>query len=454
MSKTGFFKFLLWSVALIILVSPLAYWSTGIGQAATNLSPALSRTTEGDLLSSPKAEALHSLLLTMRVQRIIIFPLLLLAFQLSGSAVKVRQLLENLVQPWVAGRLSGLTWLVRIRDAIARRLPQRWCNRLSGADLLIIWLFVIVFNMGIFLLYLPFNFYRSFVLMQQFGLSTISATGWVTDWGKSVLLNLAIEGTMLTGFFALMQLLPRRWPIVGGAFMLAAAVFLTLITPVVITPLFFTVTTLDDAELQARIFSLTERAGMPVDEIHVINASSKTTAVNAYVTGFGGAQRMVLYDTLLANYTPDQVEVVLAHELGHWYYKHVLLGLLGGAAVGWIGLFMLRWLLHKSWRWLNLNGPADVAGLPFILVVVSVATFLSLPLQNTISQIGEAQADDFALAISRKPAAFSELFQQMAVQNLAVVDTPLWENLLFKTHPSIAERVDKAEQFEAQHGAN
>jgi STE24 endopeptidase len=186
---------------------------------------------------------------------------------------------------------------------------------------------------------------------------------------------------------------------------------------------------------------------MHVEAVEVIDASSKTTQVNAYFTGFGGAQRIVLYDTLLRDYTPNQVEVVLAHEMGHWYYHHVLLMVLGMGATGWLGLFGLQWLLNHTWRWLGLSGPADIAGWPFVLAVIATISILILPFENGISRFAERQADSFALAASRNPSAMIELFEQFAVQNLSLVDVPAWEKFLFYTHPTIAERIGMAETW-------
>jgi STE24 endopeptidase len=253
-----------------------------------------------------------------------------------------------------------------------------------------------------------------------------------------------------TGFYLLLRLFPRRWPIPGGALLIIVSFTFTLLTPLLITPLYYEVEPLADENLRARILSLAERAGLSADEVYVIDASAKTTLVNAYVTGFGNAQRIMLYDTLLADYTPDQVEVVLAHELGHWYYRHVLLGLLGLGAAGWIGLFGLRWLLERSWQPLGLRGPADVAGLPHILTVLAIATTLLLPIENNFSRYGENQADEFALAASQKPDVFIELFVQLAEQNLSRVDAPAWEKFIFHTHPTTTERVRHAEKFQNQ----
>ncbi len=441
MNHQKVWTWLLWTIIVVILASPLIYWSTGIGQLAADLSAEIGRQPDGTLVSSPKAEALHALRFPMRIERMVVYPLLLLAFQLSGGAVAVRHYLGTHVQPRLANRLP---WLVRLSGRVGRRIPRVWQNRLPGRDLMVILLFIIAVNLGIFLLYLPFNFYRGFILAHQFGLSAQTAFSWLGDWGKSVLVNLIIEGALWAGFFALMRLMPRRWPVLGGAMLMVSSFVLVLLTPIFITPLFYSVQPLTDADMHARIMNLAERAGMPVDEVFVIDASAKTTQVNAYVTGFGRSQRIVLFDTLLAGYTPDQIEVVLAHELGHWYYRHVLLSLLVMGAIGWIGLFILRWILDRSWQWLRLSGPADVAGLPYIMAIIAVATMLSLPIQNAFSRYGENQADGFALAVSQKPTAFVELFEQFAEQNLSVVNPPTWEKLIFYTHPPTAERIYRA----------
>jgi STE24 endopeptidase len=133
--------------------------------------------------------------------------------------------------------------------------------------------------------------------------------------------------------------------------------------------------------------------------------------------------------------------------MGHWYYRHMLVGVLGVGLVGWIGLFGLRWLLNRTWRWLGLRGPADVAGLPYLMAVIALVTTLALPAYNSLSRYAERQADHFALVVSAKPGVFIQLFEKFAVQNLSVVDVPTWEKWLFYTHPPIVERVDMAETF-------
>jgi STE24 endopeptidase len=450
LSRQVIFKWLFLMLLTAVLVSPFIYWSTGVGQAAAGLSAEVGRDLYGTWVSSPKAEALHRLRLPMRVERLLIYPPLLICFQLSGGSLALRRWLEGRVNGESrAGRQkSGLA--LRVTRWVGRFVPHAWRQRVPGPDLLVIILFILVVEAVLAVLYLPFNYYSGFVVARQFGLSVQTASGWTGDWVKNFLLALIMDVPLWTGFYVLMRLMPRRWPIPAGALMIALSVVLVLVTPVLITPLFYEVHPLGDANLRARVLALAERAGMHVDDVYVLDASVKTTQVNAYFTGFGDARRIVLYDTLLTDYTPDQVEVVLAHEMGHWYYRHMLVGVLGVGVVGWIGLFGLRWLLNRTWRPLGLTGPADVAGLPYVMAVIALVTTLALPAYNSLSRYGERQADHFALVISAKPGVFIQLFEKFAVQNLSVVNVPAWEKWLFFTHPPIVERVDMAETFRTQ----
>lgn len=426
----------------VILLNPLLYWSTGIGQSAAGLSAEIGHQPDGTPISSPKALALHRLSLPMRIERLLTYPLLLICFQFSGGSLALRRWLEERTRRSLSHRPP---WLMRGGAWVGRLAPRTWRQRVSGRDLLVILLFALALQVALPLLYFSWDVYSGFILAHQFGLSTQALAGWVSDWGKNSLITLVMNSLSWTGLYGLMRLMPRRWPIPAGALMMLLSAGFVLITPWLITPLFYEVQPLTDPALRARILALAHRAEIQVDEVYVINASAKTTRVNAYFTGFGDARRIVLYDTLLTGYTPDQVEAVLAHEMGHWYYRHVSLGLLGAGAASWIGLFGLRWLLANTWRPLGLNGPGDEAGLPYVMAIVAVVMTLSLPVQNGLARFGERQADYFSLSLSQKPKVYVELLEKLAVHNLSVVDVPTWEKLIFYSHPPIAERVRIAE---------
>jgi STE24 endopeptidase len=442
-------------MAVAILLSPLVYWLTGIGQSASQLSADISHAPDGTLVSSPKALALHGLTLPIRIERLLIYPLLLIGFQLSGGSLALRRWTEKHIQTQPRRQVQARPYLLRrsldwLLGHLGRLIPRAWRGRLAGRDLVLALLFILMFDMVISLLYLPFSFYTGFIVAHQFGYSTQTAPAWLWDWIKNLSITLLADGIMWTGFYSLMRLMPHRWPIPAGGALMGLSAVVILVTPTLITPLFYKVHLLQDANLRARILALADRAGLHVSQVYVVDESAKSTLVNAYFTGFGNSRRIVLYDNLLTGYTADEVEVVLAHEMGHWYYHHVLVGWLGAGAAGWIGLFGLRWLLNRSWARLGLSGPTDVAGLPYILAVISFIAILALPVENGLSRHAERQADHFSLAISHQPAAFIQLFEKFAVQNLSVVDVPEWEEFVFYTHPPIVDRIRMAEAFRKQ----
>lgn len=417
MSRSPLFRRLFILVLLLTLLSPLAFFATGVGQAALSLSPELLRPPDG-WQSSPRAIAWRQLTLPLRLVRLLLYPALLLLFQLSGGAVAGRD--------WLESRLS----------------PRP--HRLAHAGVVLG--FIALVDLGLRLVQLPLDFYSGFVLVHQFDLSTQSLAAWSRDYLVSNALELGVTLGLFGGLYLTMRLAPRRWPIWAGLGLTLFSFGYTLLEPVVITPLFYEIRPLEDETLRRRILTLAGSAGMVVNDVSVIDASRKTTRANAYFTGFGEARKIVLWDTLLNGYSPDEIEVVLAHEMGHWYYRHVLIALAGGSAASWLGLFGLRWLLARLWRPLGWRGPDDVAGLPLLLALMALIGILSLPVYNGVSRFGESQADDFALAISRKPEAFVSLFERLAVQNLSMLEVPAWEKLLFYTHPTPLERMNKAQR--------
>ena len=429
------FRKALYLTIALILLSPLAYYSTGIGQQARALSQEPLIAAGGSLQSSPKAEALHRLMLPLRIEKLLLYPILLMLLQFSGAALWFRRWIERLLLPGIQ-RVPGFS-------ALNRWLLRLTRQRFSLGQATVILLYLALFSAGVTLLYLPFSLY-SFVLRRQFDLSTQSFFAWQRDfwlgWGIGLLTTLAVYGA----FYALLKIFPHRWPLWTGALFTVFTIGYVLLEPLIITPLFYEITPVSDPALRRRIETMANRAGVRIDEIYVIDASRKTNAVNAYFTGFGGASKIFLWDTLLNNHSADEVDVVIAHEMGHWVHKHVLIGLLGSIAFTWMGLFALRWQLNRVWRKLGWRGPFDVAGYPYLLGLMAIVGILTMPLFNGVSRYAENQADDFALAISQKPEAAVAMFEGFARENLSPVHIPVWEKIIFSTHPPLDERIEKA----------
>jgi STE24 endopeptidase len=220
---------------------------------------------------------------------------------------------------------------------------------------------------------------------------------------------------------------------------------LTFVAPVLIDPFFHTFTPLKDADLKARVLRLAERAGITVEQVFEADASRRTVKANAYVTGFGQTKRIVLYDTLLTRASADEVEAVLAHEMGHRMYHHIWKGVVLSVVALFVGLGIAALVL----RWVSARGlithPADPAGLPLLILTLLLLSLVTLPLQNVVSRHFERQADRAALELTGNRQAHIKVEVDLARSNLADITPPRWAVLLLYTHPPVLERIAIAE---------
>jgi len=296
---------------------------------------------------------------------------------------------------------------------------------------------------------LPLGYYAGFVREHAFGLSTQTAAGWLLDRLKLAALDFALFlplGSLLA--FAWRHS-PGRWLLPAWGVGSALAVLLVALAPLVIDPLFHTIRPLSDPGLRQRVLSLARAAGLPVEGVYVADASRRTTKANAYFTGLGATRRIVLYDTLLAKSDPESVELVVAHEMGHWKHAHIWKGLgLSLAGLGlllWGGARLLEWAGGR--RLFHLGGPADVAALPLFLLALLLLNLLALPLQNAVSRGFEREADRASLELTRNPQAFIRSEVALARANLADLSPSRPIVWLLYTHPPVLERIGMAEAF-------
>ena len=312
------------------------------------------------------------------------------------------------------------------------------------------WLTLTLYAVCLLLLFrvvlLPLDLYGGYVREHAFGLSTQALDGWFKDWGKGLLLQISLLLPAVNLLYVLIHWSPHRWFIPATGVLGALIILLTFLAPVLIDPLFYTFTPLKDAELKTRVLKLAERAGIPVEQVLEADASRRTVKSNAYVTGFGRTKRIVLYDTLLQRASPEEVEVVLAHEMGHRMYHHIWKGV--GLSI--LALFfgfgicavVLRWGVTRGF----LTHPADPAGLPLLALTFFMLSLITLPLQNAVSRSFERQADLAALELSKNRDTYIKVEVDLARSNLADVTPPSWAVLLLYTHPPVLERIALAEQ--------
>ena len=270
------------------------------------------------------------------------------------------------------------------------------------------------------------------------GLVTQSWTGWLGDVAKGIAIEIVIVGAGGALLVFLMRSFGRRWWAPAAAIAVTFGVVMTYASPLVIEPLFNTFKPLPQGELRSDVLQLAREAGVEVGEVYEMDASRRTTAANAYVGGLGSTKRVVLYDTLLRDFSPEEIRLVVAHELGHVHYRDVPRGLLYLAIVAPFGMFAVARL---SERWAPGGGPAAVPAVALALaLMVPAITMIS----NQLSRQVEARADRFSLRLTDAPDALIGFQQRIAVKNVSDPEPPAWSSFLLGTHPTAMQRIGQA----------
>jgi STE24 endopeptidase len=354
-----------------------------------------------------------------------------------AAALRPASLISLLLGLVVSGIL-GLT-------PLGARLVRRVAAPLGGGWLWQVLLGTLALAVVGRLVTLPLSAYGE-VVRHRYGLST---RGWGL-WLRDVAVSTAIDaGLTALGLLALVWLARRAvrawwiWAGLGAAALVTAGSFLW---PVLVEPAFNRFTPLAVGELRTDLLELADENGTPVQDVLVSDASRRTTALNAYVSGFGSTRRIVVYDTVLDRLPDDQIESIVAHELGHVAADDVLTGTLMGALGAGAGVAALGWLL--SWTGLLRRAGAESAGdpriVPLLLFLIAVGTLASTPVQNLVSRQVEARADVHALDLTDDPAAFTRMQQGLADTNLSDPDPPAAWQWFFGSHPTAAQRMAMA----------
>ena len=285
---------------------------------------------------------------------------------------------------------------------------------------------------------------------RDFGLSTQTWGGWFEDAGKSAAIGAvfaALGGALLV---ALIRRFPRSWWALGAVTAVVLSAVFVSYSPVLIDPLFNKFTALPNSPLRSEILALAHKDGVDVGEVYRVDASRRTTGANAYVNGIGHTKRVVLYDNLLKDFSPDQVRSVVAHELGHVKHRDVPRGLLWLAIVAPAGMLVIQRLTERiggeprSRR----AGPGVLPAAALSIAIVSFA--LNIP-GNILSRQVERSADAHALHLDGDPAAFIEVERKLALQNVGDPDPPAWLQAIFGTHPATVDRIGYALTWARSH---
>jgi STE24 endopeptidase len=292
--------------------------------------------------------------------------------------------------------------------------------------------------------------YYGFRLERRFQLSTQKLRSWLWDEAKSFLLGLGMAGVVVELLYFMIRQSPQHWWIFTWAIFMGLVILLAQLAPVLLFPIFYKFEPLenDNEDLRRRLVQLSQRAGTRVRGVYRWKLSEKSTKANAALAGLGSTRRIILADTLLDNYDPEEIEAVLAHELGHHVHRHILKSLLVQAGIAFAGFWLANLVLHYAVDHHMFEELSDFADLPLLAITATVLSVLLLPAMNAYSRFNEREADRYAFESISSVAPFISSMNKLAQQNLAERTPSKWIEWLFHSHPAISRRVAAAEAWE------
>ncbi|MGD1024753.1 MAG: M48 family metallopeptidase [Candidatus Sulfotelmatobacter sp.] len=295
--------------------------------------------------------------------------------------------------------------------------------------------------------------YYGFRLERKFQLSTQKARSWLWDEVKGFLVGLVLAGIVVELLYFMIRQSPQHWWLITWALFMGLFVLLAQLAPVVLFPIFYKFEPLDNEDLRRRLVQLGERAGTRVRGVYRWKLSEKSKKANAALTGLGSTRRIILADTLLDNYAPEEIEAVLAHELGHHVHKHILKSILVQAGITLVGFWVANFVLHFAVDHHMFEELSDFANLPLLAITATAISLLLMPALNAYSRYNERQADRYAFESIASVEPFISSMNKLALQNLAERTPSKWIELLFHSHPAISRRVAAAEEWDRTQGA-
>jgi STE24 endopeptidase len=334
-----------------------------------------------------------------------------------------------------------LGWATALRD---------WLTTFTDNPWLLVPLFVGIFG-GIYtLINLPLTYYSGFVLPHRFGQSNQTLRDWVIDLIKGMAVGAPLGLILLELLYFALRVTGDLWWLWAAGGMLGFTVLLSNLAPILIMPLFNKYVPLGDEhrELAERLLDLARRANTKVKGVFKFDMSKRTKAANAALTGIGNTRRIVLGDTLINEFSTDEIETVLAHELGHHVHKDIPFLIAFGTLSTTLSLYLASLALNWATNYFGFSGPADIAAFPALGLIFGAYGLITMPIDNAISRWRERMADDYALQATGKKEAFASAFTRLANQNLGEVDPEKWVVFLFYSHPPLGERIAKANNWE------
>lgn len=298
-----------------------------------------------------------------------------------------------------------------------------------------------------YVIMLPVNYYRNFVLPKRYGLLKQDALNWLLDSLKMPALIIPLGGAVTAVLYLLIEASPNLWWLPASAIMILISFVLSVLVPVVIMPLFYEMKPLEDKSLKERIEKLARKARSDITGIYTINLSEKSTGAEAMFMGLGKTKRIAISDTLLESYTEDEIEVIVAHELGHNKNKDFWRLLAFQAPLSLLSFFLVHISFNALVGPLGYSGIGDIAAFPLLAILLVIISSFIMPIANTFVRSSEWAADEYALKLTGNPESFITMMNKITDQNLDEAEQNKLIESLLSDHPSCAHRVLHAEEF-------
>lgn len=357
----------------------------------------------------------------------------------------------NRIHRWleISDFVLGLAFLLALLLTGWNSVLRDWAYRAAFQNYtLSVFFYVFILMLGGKVLGLGLDYY-GLRLERRFQLTTQKTRLWLWDEVKGFLVALVLAGFTAELLYFTIRLSPQHWWLIAWAMFMVLFIVLAQVAPLILFPIFYKFEPLENEDLKQRLVRLSERAGTRIRGIYKWNLSEKSKKANAALTGLGATRRIILADTLLDHYSAEEIEAVLAHELGHHVHKHILKSIFVQAGITLFGFWAANYVLHLSIeQWGMFDTLSDFSNLPLLVLVSTMLSLLLMPAMNAYSRFNERQADRYAFESIRSVQPFISSMNKLAAQNLAERTPSRWVEWLFHSHPAISRRVAAAEAWQ------
>jgi STE24 endopeptidase len=317
-------------------------------------------------------------------------------------------------------------------------------SRYVSNDYLLFFIFITAVGTIYSALDFPFDFYGGYIIEHRFDLSNQTVAAWLIEKMKGAAIGIVVGVPVALVFYVFLKLTGWLWWLWFSLFIFFISVFLARIAPVIIFPIFYRFKELESDEIRERISVLLKGQGIPIRGIYSFNLSKDTKKANAGFTGIGRSKRIILSDTLIEHFTPDEIGVVFAHEMGHYKKRHIVKSIVLGSASIFISFFLCGELHRLTLAAMGYAHVYDIAAIPVLFLYLSLFSLVTMPLSNALSRRYEREADRYALDATRDREAFISAMEKLADMNLADRDPNPVTEFMFYSHPSIKKRISFA----------